>query len=540
MDESASRSPAITSRAPESSLARWLPAFVFSVTLAAGVLTSGWLGIVWDEPFYQPPRDRMARWFSMLLGPDTFAEALSHRTRKDHWLCCQKHPSQYLHPPVATVLSLVTRTTTGWLLGPQEGLRLAPTLLFALAAAAIADLVRRSHGSVAALAATAAWSMHPHLFGIARVATPDMPAASFALLTAWSLARFLEDDAAPILPRRRFPSWLFGVLAGLTLMTKAPAALVVVPSIALGLSRRPRRMIRPLLQAAFVGPLVVWLANPGWWTDPVRGFLEFVEGNRVFSQVQRIPTYYLGQLHPQSLPWHNVIVLLVATMPTAWFALSLIGLIPSVRGSRLGVMALAHALVFLVLRSLPGVPGNDSIRHLLPAFGFLAILVGIGFASVVELVPPRWRTAFGALLLALAVGSTLWSWRPYVGAELTYFSPTIGGVRGANRLGLEITYFWEVVDRDSLAALDRLPPGTGIAIPVELKVFASYQEQGRLRRDLRFFNPLVEPHQPYDHLLMINRAGMMPPRQRELFAGPAVFTREIDGVRVLALVKLGP
>ncbi len=89
-----------------------LVAGVFCLMLMLTNLTS--MGLVWDEPFYLEPKSWMNRWLGDvakgLTGDgDRLSKALGEKRRREDWRCCEKHPSQYVHPPVATLASLL-----GW------------------------------------------------------------------------------------------------------------------------------------------------------------------------------------------------------------------------------------------------------------------------------------------------------------------------------------------------------------------------------------------------------------------------------------------
>jgi hypothetical protein len=114
---------------------------------------------------------------------------------------------------------------------------------------------------------------------------------------------------------------------------------------------------------------------------------------------------------------------------------------------------MSHWIFLLVLRALPHVPGHDGVRQFLPAFGCLALSAGLGTAFAIE----RWgrsARAFAALALAEGVLSTALM----MPVPLSYFSPVVGALPGATRLGMEPTYYWDAL---TPAALRWINENTG-------------------------------------------------------------------------------
>jgi hypothetical protein len=162
----------------------------------------------------------------------------------------------------------------------------------------------------------------------------------------------------------------------------------------------------------------------------------------------------------------------------------------------------------------------------------------------------------GVVVAAFAIGSSAVStWNAHV-APLSYYSECIGGLRGAQKFGLESTYWWECVSRRFLDEMNRtLPAGAvvGLSSHGEInEVFERYQRWGMLRRDVAFLslkqyyslsqNAIVGT--PPTHYLILNREGILLRRDwpinelfRELFHQKALATIERQGVRLLALVE---
>ena len=94
----------------------------------------------------------------------------------------------------------------------------------------------------------------------------------------------------------------------------------------------------------------------------------------------------------------------------------------------------------MVLRALPHTPGHDGVRQFLPAFGILALLAGLGAESV-----QRRLGVWGKSLIVLAIVEGALSVGLMMPVPLSYYSPLVGGLPGATRMGMEATYYWDAL-----------------------------------------------------------------------------------------------
>jgi hypothetical protein len=102
-------------------------------------------------------------------------------------------------------------------------------------------------------------------------------------------------------------------------------------------------------------------------------------------------------------------------------------------------------LVLTVVRALPSAPGHDGIRLFLPSIASLGVLAGVGAGWLAQQLQPgrfRWVTP---LLVGLGLGESaigLAQTYPYTDS---FFCAAIGGLPGAERMGFELTYYWETM-----------------------------------------------------------------------------------------------
>jgi hypothetical protein len=126
-----------------------------------------------------------------------------------------------------------------------------------------------------------------------------------------------------------------------------------------------------------------------------------------------------------------------------------------------GLLLAATITAILALFSTR-VPVYDGERLFLIVFPLWALLAGLGFETAWRRAA-RWRwarVALGGVLAAQAYGVV--KLHPF---ELSYYNAFVDGLRGAERLGLELTYWGDTVDRPLLDALAHAArPGQSAAI----------------------------------------------------------------------------
>jgi hypothetical protein len=163
------------------------------------------------------------------------------------------------------------------------------------------------------------------------------------------------------------------------------------------------------------------------------------------------------------------------------------------------IASLIQVAFFWALLALPSSPNHDGIRLFLPMFPFVALLAGRGFAFGVErlrsAVPARWRTAavaaFGLLLFVPAAGQAVTA-SPFY---LSYYGEAIGGPRGAERRGMEATYWYDALTPDFLARVNRLlPRDATVSVFPQSDHYVELQNWGVLRSDLHFTASFPEPY----------------------------------------------
>lgn len=323
--------------------------------------------------------------------------------------------------------------------------RLAPALAFGTLAALVVGTAMVRWGRVAGLSAGFAMLAMPRVFAHAHLGALD----TFLSLT-WTAALLAGDRAlGSRRPVRAMAA--AGSVWSLALLTKIHAWFLL-PMMAIWSVFRLdlRRGVEAVAAWAATGVAVFWLGWPWLWHHPWERLLAYW-GTGVDRATLRVQ--YFGQVFAdRDVPWHYPWLYFAVTVP---IGLQLLGAIGAVRGWRIRredplPLLLVGSILFFLLIFSTRVPVYDGERLFLHVFPAWALIIGLGFGWLHERAS-RSRLAGGGLLAFLAAqGIGLVLTFPF---GLSYYNLLVGGLPGAARLGLEVTYWGDAVD-DTL--LDRL------------------------------------------------------------------------------------
>ena len=412
--------------------------------------TAPGIPIVWDEGEYLGRADRIIDWFRLVRdrsSPLGGLQAFSESVIRDHWMFVtwsEGHPA-WAVIPIATAKMLLSG-----MLHQLTAARLGTISVFSLACGVVAFRLRKSHGTVAAVVAVTTLVTFPRMFSEAHFATLD------AQLTAWWLMLWAVDVAG----RADVESALSaGALAGLTSATKFTGWLAWIPLIVSQAFSRDRwRRLALLLVVLPVGLVVFCAVNPPLWHHPINGLLTHFELNA--HRTLNVPIAFLGRVYDlnHTLPWYNTIVWLFFVTPVPVLILGAVGLVHCLRTrDMLSISLVLHWATLMVVRGVPGAPPHDGVRLFLPAFGFWCVFAGIGAQQAWEWSREQISARRGVFLRAtivLALAADAVNVARYFPQTLSHYNLLVGGVRGAARLGMEPTYWWDALDGDVLTWLN--------------------------------------------------------------------------------------
>ena len=407
--------------------------------------------------------------------------------------------------------------------------RVAPALAFGVLVGSIVLSAGRQSGRVAGVVAGLALLMMPRVFAHAHIAALDMFITLFWTL---SLLGFLWASRQ----RRIGPAMIgAGMLWGLALLTKIHAWFVPPLVLFWALGRLPiRRAGVAMLIWLATGWAVLLLGWPWLWADPWGRLARYL-GTGVARVSIRV--LYFGTVYAdRDVPWHYPWIYLLTTIPIGLLGLAGWGIVRGWSNPYLRATTRFWAgsiLLFLGLFSTR-IPVYDGERLFLVVFPAVAILIGQGFAFLWDRSRSRRRLILVGFFLAQATG-TVWL-HPF---GLSYYNLLLGGLPGAERLGMELTYWGDPVDG---VLLDRLAidgrPGQTVALVPTLA-----PDQGKIATTRRLARiPLVigdsDSAPTADWLVVSRRTAYWPPfLQERLDEDEWVEVRSRQGVWLAVLLK---
>jgi hypothetical protein len=241
------------------------------------------------------------------------------------------------------------------------------------------------------------------------------------------------------------------MLWSLVLLTKIHGWLLL-PILALwAVARLPwRRAFKTILLWTITGVALFLAGWPWLWYNTESRWKAYWD-----TSVQRatILVEYFGQvMADRDVPWHYPWVYFAVTVPIGLQLLGIHGLVCGWRDRRIdrfpGLLAATIATFLMLFSSrLPVYDGERLFLHIFPAW---AMLIGLGFGKLWQ----RLRTVrLGRYLLAGVMAAQGYGTLVLHPFGLSYYNILVGGLPGAQRLGLELTYWSDAVDH---VLLDRL------------------------------------------------------------------------------------
>lgn len=518
-----------------------------TLLIAATTDTIGW---TCDEVYYFLSAELLIEWFQSLGsalragGPLT---ALSRDVVDAYWLWDLQHN---VHPPLYKIFSAATLAGLRDALGPFAAYRFSPALLGGVLTGAIFIVGGACFGPGAGLCGALTFLFMPRIFGHLHLGATETP-----LMALW----FLCYTAFWVGRRQWWGSVALGVLLGAALAVKFTAVLIPAAFVLWALLFRDRQSVRNLVWCLVLAPLVALALNPGWWYDPVQKIAAFVHTSTTRESVVPIPTMLFGTVYRFSPPWYYALLMIALTTPLPTLLLLLTGTAALVRPGPARPLLVLFSLnipVMLGVTMLPGAPIHDGLRQFICVFPFAALLCAAGFAMLrdraVSWCGPRLgRLCTGALLVVCLAWPALETARihPF---ELSYYNRLIGGISGAWKQGMEVTYWFDAINAPMRARLNSLPRDAVVSIwPMAPHYFEFLQRYHALRPDLRFVAPDITvragsagvrfafsgPHQP-GYFLLLSRVGTFQPLHWAVFRNIApIHAQTVDGVPLVSLYR---
>ena len=504
------------------------PFLIGLATLALMIGTEPGMAIVWDEGYTLGRIERIRLWFSAMAGPADFAQRWSppvtelvqqqglappnkaqvgsrlellFNPRVIGWFWPFAREEPHGHPPFYAMVGLIGDIITPWR-EPLARARLGTMLFHAIACAFTFYIFEKQFGRISAAVATMLLAASPHLFALNHYATYDGLLNSLWIIGILATAQSLASETLKI--QRRYDI-LAGLVLGAAMATKLSGWFLVFP-IALGvpLSKFSRKRIVGFIITSSVAVVSLYFWNPSWWCEPITGPIRFVRSNLNRAATIPIETLYLGKVYKtpsDSLPWSNTIVLSVMATPVVALILLTLGFVWIYKDRdrrNTGLLILSGWAIPMLLRAMPHTPGHDGTRQLITALGSGCLLSGLGVAFISQ----YWQKA-SKIIPGIVAAEILASLVLFYPVPLAYFSPLVGSLPGASRLGMEPVYYWDALTPQALAWINNHSTvDDKIAFVGTPTSFLYLNQVGRL-------TPAADPRAPgrYRWLVMQNRPG---------------------------------
>ncbi len=221
-------------------------------------------------------------------------------------------------------------------------------------------------------------------------------------------------------------------------------------------------LARPFATWAATGLAFFFGGWPWLWHDTASRFLRFLGTGVDRASIQVL---YFGTVYADhDVPWHYPWFYFAVTVPLGLHLFGIAGLWKSAkerRADRFPWLLVGSIALFLVLFSTR-IPVYDGERLFLIVFPLWAVLIGRGFAWLWEIARGKVGRSLGLGLVLAGQAYGVLAVHPF---GLSYYNALVGGLPGAERLDLELTYWGDAVDRVLLNRLARLvPPAATVAL----------------------------------------------------------------------------
>jgi len=443
----------------------WLLALVTTITV---VMLQRDVGIARDETVYMSAGQRYAEWW---VGLGKLQHGLGGPLITSVFGGPMGGGGNPEHPPLA---KLAAGLSHRWfhddlpIFGELTAYRLPSAILHGVLAWLVFTFVLEVWGLAEAVTAALCLLLLPRALFHAGLTCFDAPIMTlwFATIVAYWRALGIDSKKLP---------WQLGIAWGLALATKHTALLlpfaIGIHYIVLAIRNRDALFRwRLVATMAVLGPLVLFVAWPWLWLDPighVKQWLQF-HATHVHYNFE-----YLGHnWNAPRFPWHVALVTTLFTVPTATLGAAAIGAGVWIARWRRGTNADRERAPVLLLGLsaaaaigpffLGTTPIFGAEKHWMAVLPTICIAAGVGtiwaarrLAVTFERVPARVAIGVVAGTIVLAGFCETVVSHPYA---LTWYSALAGGSPGGADLGMN-RQFWGVSARGVLPEIATQPLG---------------------------------------------------------------------------------
>jgi len=446
---------------------------LFALLFSILIVSSLDFALTWDESIYFNFSDSIKQWF--FSGAPISEESLNKFWAYNTYL----NP----HPPFMKILGAVSSHYLNGILSFPTTYRAANFVYIAGCITLAYRLILTIYPAWASLTAISFIFLQPILFGYMILATTDSPVAVSWLVLVLIGWRICETDN---LNKKRILWVLFYLIFGFATATKITGFLAIIPITAYFLYKK--KPIGALFISIIWALIFLAAVSPEMWHHPVKGIAQYLLYPFTRSSIP-VPTVYFGEVYEFQLPWHYFFVTSLITFPVLlWYLL--IGIVLKRKDDTGMVKALLFPFGFwIVLVNLPFTPKHDGVRQFLSLFPILALLSWNGLLVISGLIKkrkPAWNynsilkiSSFLSMII-LAVG--VYRSHPF---ELSYYNCLIGGIKGAEKMGMELTLYFEAVNHSVVVEISKTvkESETLLISPYWATLIHTYRKHGLIKNE---------------------------------------------------------
>jgi len=493
------------------------PLFVFLVFFFISSISISNYGITWDEPdsFFAGVQ-KIYEWFNAINDNCHSGELLdvfSEEFTRVYWelpsLETQSFNFYNNHPSTTRIFGFIAWFLFKDFLGDIVAMRVAASFVYALMLTVVFAW-GRERSLFAGFICVILTCAIPRLFAFSHFLTTDIFLVTFWVFTAYAFWRAINT--------KKIIWYLIGwILFGFAVNVKFTAFLIPAP-VFLFIIIGNRDQIRKFIYSLPICILPVYLLNPTWWHSPINTFLQdyfFLSLFRTSSF--NISVFYCGENFIKA-PWHYPLVQTLITVPSfilIFFLASMYLLLKEKRKNGLFIFLLLNIGVMLGVSSLPFGPKYDGVRQFIPVFPFIAMVASesaseifFSFFNIIKKMISNSVAIFSSVLLVLLmIGYLTYQVFIYHPFQLSYYNEFVGGLTGADKFGMEATYWMEAVTPDFIREINDEIPENGFLrlFPfVGNSILKYYKDAGILRNDIQ----INQPQNKYSHMILVNRKSI--------------------------------
>lgn len=316
---------------------------------------------------------------------------------------------------------------------------------------------------------------HAHLASLESVVNLTYALAVLCLADRWGglLARQNSSHQKQSPPQLTWKYALLpGVMLGLALLTKIQGFLVIPPIILWALWNWRQHAIVPLIVFGGLGGLVFFCGWPWLWLDPLGHLLQYLG-----SATDRISlnVFYFGRRYADTqTPWHYPWVMFATTVPLGLHLLGVLGSIMALKRQveKPRMILVLMCILFPLCLFSTQAAIYDGTRLFLMIYPLWGLFIGLGAMQIWDWLREKKspRLAWTATVLFFLLQS--WGLISIHPCQLSYYNLLAGGLRGANSIGLERTYWSDSITRSFLQeCVGQIPENSIIEVAPVLHQF---------------------------------------------------------------------